>query len=211
MPLFKLLPSLMAAIVVSIAAMVSGIRAELPLFAWCASGLFAAALIATAIDVNLPWWQRGVERYEPDTPAIAAIRNAQLLALTYAWGSLALLAIYRLTPLRWQHGLQYGAAMALIAWLVLLYVHLLSRPGNRLRSPRALARATWLSLGHGAAALGGLAFMVLSGKLASIKDDWGANQIFLAGGLAVVCLSIVSAITQLRLAQSCSRGAAKEP
>lgn len=199
MPQTNLLPWNCAAIVASIAAIVTGIRMDLPMFAWCGAVLFAAVLVAAAIDINLPWWDRDAEP-SPELAAHAAVRNARLIVLGYAWGSLALLAIYRLTSLRWQHGLQYGAGMALIAWLMLLYIHFLARPGSRLRTPRALIQATWMSLAHGGAALGGVIFLLASGKVHSIKDDWAANTIFLVGGITVAALSAVAAYTQFRLA-----------
>lgn len=199
MPQTNLLPWICAAIVASIAAMVTGIRTGLPLFAWTGAALFATTLVATSVDINLPWWRQDSEPV-PDLAADAAVRNARLIVLGYAWGSLALLAIYRLTSLRWQHGLQYGAGMALIAWLTLVYIHFLARPGSRLRAPRSLMQATWISLAHGGAALGGVIFLLASGKIHSIKDDWAANQVFLAGGLAVAALSVLSAYTQLKLA-----------
>lgn len=206
MPLTSLMPWIFAAVVASIAAMVTGIRTDLPLFTWCASGLFAVALVATAVDVNMTWWRRPADKPGEMTPVDAAIGNARLLVVAYAWGAVALLAIYRMTPLRWQHGLQYGAGMALVAWLVLLYAQSLSNPESRLRGPRALLQAAWLSIAHAGAALGGLSFLLVSGKIASVKDDWGANQIFLAGGLAVAALSIVSAYTQFRLMRPAGSG-----
>ena len=217
MPLTTLLPWIIAAIVASIAAMVTGIASDLPIFSGTAAALFAAALFATAVDVNRPWWGgAALPPADDDALVVAAVRNARLLALGYFWGALALLAIYRLTSLRWQHGLQYGAGMALFGWLALLYVHFLVRPDSRLRSPRALAQATWLSLAHGGAALGGVLFLLMSGKINSIKDDWAANQIFLAGGVALVGLSLVSAYTQFRLSRrsagsAAAQGASAEP
>lgn len=206
MPLSNLMPWIVAAVVASIAAMVTGIRADLPSFSWIAAGLFAVALVATAIDINKPWWNNDATAAGPGASLQAAVHNARLLVVGYLWGAFALLMIYRLSGLRWQHGLQYGAGMALLGWFALIYVHFLVRPGSRLASPRALMQATWLSVAHGAAALGGVLFLLLSGKINSIKDDWAANQIFLAGGLAIVGLSLVSAYTQFKLARPADGG-----
>ncbi len=198
MPSTNLLPWILAAMVASIAAMVTGISSGLPGLSWLAALLYAAALIATAIDVNGAWW--GADKSpDPDAAVHSAILNGRILALGYVWGSVALYCVYRLTHLRWQHGLQYGAGMALIAWLILLYVHMLSQPGSRLRQPRAIAQAAWLSMIHGAGALAGLGFLIGSGKLFSLKGDWAANQVFLAGGIAVLGISLISAITFQRL------------
>lgn len=201
MPLAKHFTCLLAAIVASVAAMVTGIVHDLPGFTGIAAGLFAIALIVSALEMNAGLWSSGGERQSQDAALEAAIRNTRLMALGYLWGALALFMVYRLTPLRWQHGLQYGAGMALIAWILQLYVHFLVQPGSRLRGPAALDRSMWLSILHGAAALGGLAFLVLSGKINSIKDDWAANQVFLAGGIMIVALSLVSAYTHMRLSR----------
>lgn len=199
MPLAKYFTCILAAIVASVAGMVTGITQDLPRFSSLAAGMFSIALIATAVEMNAAFWRTGGHaRYEV-AAVEAAIRNARLLALGYLWGALALFMVYRLTPLRWQHGLQYGAGMALIAWFIQFCVHFLAQPDSRLRTPSALTTAMWLSVLHGAAALGGLAFLLLSGKMNSIKDDWAANLVFLIGGLTIVALSLVSAYTHLRL------------
>ncbi|CAN0365182.1 unnamed protein product [Phaeothamnion confervicola] len=198
MPLTSLLPWILAAIVASIAAMVTGIVSDFPALSWLAAGLFGVSLVATSIDINRPWWEPGAAD-DPAAPFAAAIRNARLLVIGYLWGSFALFCIYRLTGLRWQHGIQYGAGMAVLAWLILLYVHLLAKRDSKLREPWALKLATLVSLAHGAGALAGVFFLVGSGKVFSIKDDWAANQVFLAGGLAITAMSLISAFTQVRL------------
>ncbi len=198
MPLTDLLPWILAAIAASIAAMVTGIMSDLPILSWIAAGLFASSLVAVAIDINLPWWQPDAGD-DPGAMFAAAIRNARLLVLGYVWGSLALFCFYRLVGLRWQHGIQYGAGMALIAWLILFYVHMLAQPDSKLRKPRYLTAAMMASVAHGVGALCGVIFLVGSGKIFSIKDDWAANQIFLAGGVAIAMMSAVSAISHIRL------------
>ena len=202
MPLAKHFSCILAAIVASVAGMVTGITQDLPGFTGIAAGLFAVALIASAVEMNSGFWRLGSFGPSDEAAVEAAIRNSRLLALGYLWGALALFMSYKLTPLRWQHGLQYGAGMALIAWFIQFYVHFLVQPDSRLRTPEALTKAMWLSVLHGAAALGGLAFLLLSGKINSIKDDWAANHVFLAGGLAIVALSFVSAYTHTRLSSA---------
>lgn len=199
MPLTNLMPWLLTGIAASIAAMVSGVAAGTPALSWAGAVLFCAALVAVAIDVNRLWWTQAGSTEDHEFAIAAAIRNARLMILGYLWGSLALFSIYRLGGLRWHHGIQYAVAMAAIAWLILLYVHLLARPGSSLRSPKALQFATRATLAHGAAALAGIAFLVVSGKIHSIKSDWAANQVFLAGGVAVVALCLIAAYTQFRL------------
>lgn len=202
MPLAKHFSCLLAAIVASVAGMVTGVAQDLPRFSGLAAGLFAIALVASAVEMNAGFWRAGRDARSDDAAIEAAIRNSRLLALGYLWGAIALLMVYRLTPLRWQHGLQYGAGMALIAWFIQFYVHFLVQPGSRFRTREALTKAMWLSVLHGAAALGGLAFLVLSGKINSVKDDWVANHVFLVGGLTIVALSFVSAYTHVRLSSA---------
>ena len=36
-----------------------------------------------------------------------------------------------------------------------------------------------------------LIWLIGSGKLSSMKGDWAANQLFLAGGFAIMCLSMI--------------------
>lgn len=201
MPLTSLRPWIFTAIVASVAAMVSGIQSGLPLMSWLAAALFAIALVAVAIDINRPWWVLDVNQIAIDDAATAAMRNARLLAFCYMWGSLSLMVIYRMTSLRWQHGLQYAIGMAVIAWLIMNYVFLVMRPASFLRSQRAQSMAMWLALLHGAAALAGIVFLLVSGKIFSTKGDWAANQIFLTGGLAITALSVISAYTQFKLCQ----------
>lgn len=205
MPLINPMPWIYTAIVASIAAMLTGIQSELPALSWAAALLFALALVASALELNAPWWHAGsappAEVRVSEARADAAIRNARLLTLGYLWGALALMAIYRMTSLRWQHGLQYGAAMALMAWFAQVYVHVITNRASFLRSPRALALASGFTLVHGIAALFGVAFLLVTGKILSAKADWAANQIFLAGGLAVAALCAISVFTQWKLSR----------
>jgi hypothetical protein len=204
MPLFRLLPWLLTAIIASVAGEVSAIQAGHLLLSWASILMFVAALVATSIEVNRPWWTSEA-RNAPDAATYAALHNTHLLSVAYTWGALAMYGVYRLSGLRWQHGWQYAAGMALIAGLLMLYVSLMERPASRLRRPAALAFAAQCGLLHAAAAIAGLVFLVLSGKLVSTKGDWAANQIFLGGCVAIVALTAIAAYTQYRLAGPSSR------
>jgi hypothetical protein len=57
-----------------------------------------------------------------------------------------------------------------------------------------------LTLAHGFAALAGLAFLIGSGKLSTLKDDWAANHVFLFGATGILVLCIIAGISQRRLA-----------
>lgn len=199
MPLTQLLPWLLTAVVASVAGLVSGVHSGLAWLSWASAMTFAAALIATSLEINTGWWQQGAGAGDPEAAQLVALRNMRLITVAYMWGALAMLSVYRLAGIRWQHGIQYGAGMAVITFLLMGYAHALSKRGTVLASPRALvlsARIAWL---HACACLGGLTFLVGSGKLLSSKGDWAANQVFLAGGIAMMVLSAIAAYTQQRL------------
>jgi hypothetical protein len=198
MPLRHQVPWLLTAMVASVTAMVSGAHARLPTMTLAAAALFALALIAVAVQINRPLWGG---QTEPDTTHTvhAVRRNARLMALGYIWGAAALFAVYGFSGLRWQHAWQYGLAMTIIAAGIILYVHDLGRAGSARRSQRALDIGLQLTIAQALGALFGLGFLLASGKLAGIKGDWAANQIFLNGGVAVAVLSAIAAYTQYRL------------
>ena len=203
MRLTEHLPWILTAIFASVFSFVSGVQAGLVWFSWLSVALFALSIFATGLEVNLDWWSpdRGARSCAEQTDRMtgAALQNAQLMVLLYLWGAVSMIAVYRLTGLRWQHGLQYGIGMALIATLHLAYAWLIAMPGSSLRSERALQGATMLVLAHGSVAIVGVVFLVLTGKLLSTKGDWAANQLFTTGGLAVAGLSAISILTSVRL------------
>lgn len=197
MSLQKLMPWLVAALLLSSGAMW-----------WAAShgarGLSSAAsLTFVLLAVATGLWINAQALAEPGRESRAQYhmlrRNTRLTALVYAWGATAMLAIYTLSELKWRHGWQYGSAMALIAGGLLWYVHALGKPGSSLASDNSLARVGSLTVLHGTAAVGGLIFLIGSGKLATPKSDWAANDVFLAGGVAIAILAGLTARTHRRL------------
>lgn len=165
----------------------------------------AGGLMQVSLVLNLPHWRKQADvRRRGDAVVAAAQRNARLIAIAYAWGAAALLAIYYLTRLNWYHAWQYAAGMALIAAGIAGYVALLGRPAGVLRKPPALRLAEALTALQVLAAAGGLGFLLGTGKLMTRKDDWAANDVFLLGGLAIVVLSIHALISQQRLRRPAS-------
>ena len=203
MPHTRLLPWILTSIVASVASAVSGAHSGQPLLSWAAVLIFAGVLVATSLELNRPWWETGRGQWPPEATAEAAVSaletNTQLLIVAYAWGGIAMFAVYRLSGLHWQHGWQYAAGMGLIAFLLQLYAWTLAHASSRLRQPRALVVAAQLSVVQALAALTGIIFLLVSGKFASPKGDWAANQIFVAGGVAVAVLSAICAVTHYRL------------
>lgn len=142
----------------------------------------------------------------PDAPLRASRTNARLMALIYGWGALAIFAIYALTELWWFHSWQYASAMGLIAALLMGFAYLLNDPASQFRSPIALDVSALLAVAQATGAAMGIFFLINSGKLASIKSDWPANHVFVGGGLAIIVVSIVSALTHLRLKRAAIAG-----
>lgn len=160
------------------------------------SGTAAAAaaliLVMSGLATNLTVWRQSKAAEHPIDATAALLTTTHLTMLTYAWGSLALFAIYVGTPLRWQHGWQYAIVMALIAAGHVIYIRHLSSTSD---AGPATRRAVALAALQGAGAITALAWLVASGKLATTKGDWAANQVFLAGGVAVASLSAIIVIT----------------
>ena len=194
-PLIPMLATLLAA---SVAAMTWAARTGHVPVSFAAAAMFAIAVVYAARVINLRFFE-STPSVTAETAMHAARRNARLMALVYAWGGLAMLAVYKVSGLRWQHGWQYGTGMALIAAGLLVYVHRLGASNTRLRQPRMLDATAMLALLQAIAASVALAIMVAIGKLQTVKSDWAANHIFVAGGLAIVAISLIAYATHKRL------------
>ncbi len=150
-------------------------------------GFIAAA---AAVRINAPLWRRPQSLV---TPAAALARTTRLTALIYAACGAAMAAIYLLTPLRWQHGWQYALAMTLAAGGTAVYARRLQATAVSVDFAAQLAGL------QGIAVAVALIWMIASGKLDTVKNDWAANAIFLAGGLALVVVSAVAVKTHAAL------------
>jgi hypothetical protein len=199
MTLTVFMPWISAALIASVAAVLASAALGRPEISAIATGSFALAIVAVGWSVNRPFWRLGHTSAAEGATPVAARRNARLMALTYSWGAIAMLTAYTLTGLRWYHAWQYGLAMALLGGLLFLYAVAIGREGSRLRQRPFLVGALQLATVQGAAALGGVLFLIGSGKLGRPKADWAANHIFLAGGVAIVALSAIAAATQRKL------------
>ena len=162
---------------------------------------FAILAIDVSLRSNREIWKdaAGALKENPDAAFLASQVNGRLMSGVYMWGALALLLIYSTTELWWFHSWQYGLAMALIAAALMGYVYLLGDRESAFRSMRSLDISAALALAQAAGAAVALGFLISSGKLASLKADWPANHVFLAGGLAIIPLSLAAAITHSRL------------
>ena len=134
----------------------------------------------------------------------AALLNARLMAVVYAWGGLSMLAAYYLTPLSWYHAWQYGGAMVLVAAALHFYAQALVAPQAPARAPRAQLAVERLTVVQGIAATAGALAVIVSGKLTTGKPDWVANILFISGGLTIGTLSALAVMTRRRVARRSS-------
>jgi len=169
----------------------------------CIGAALGFAIIAVEISLaaNRPFLSdaSAAVQANADAPYHAAQQNARIMAAVYAWGAIAIFAAYALTDLWWFHSWQYGSAMALIAAALLGFDYLLSDRESHFRTRTSLDVSALLATAQASGAAVGLGFLVASGKLASQRPDWPANHVFLAGGLALIFISVTSTIAYLRL------------
>lgn len=118
---------------------------------------------------------------------------AELMALTWGWGGLSMVLAYGAAGLKWQHGWQYGSAMLLIAVGLTLYSRRIVT-GSPLAEPASMEWGRKAAFLQGFAAGTGISWLIGSGKLATVKGDWAANDVFLAGGVAILCLSAMAIV-----------------
>ena len=171
-----------------------------------AAAVFAIVLATTALRTNAPLWGRASPAAAGITQRDALSANALMIMLAFLWCGLAFYAIYLGTGIRWQHGWEYGSACMLFGGAYGYYLTRLSKPGDDLGQSVALDRMARIA-GYQAMLIGiGLVWLIGSGKLATVKGDWAANQIFLSGGFAIMCISVILIKTNAALGER--RGAA---
>lgn len=196
------MPWLITALVVSVVGMVIGGRMhQLPVLIFAAAS-FAFGIIGVSILANLSDWRDGRVAIADD--AIRALhRNSRLMVVAYAWGALAMQALYTtpLTGLKWQHGWQYALLMLLLALGSFHLSRALESPDPGRRAPW-LAMAVPLAMANALLSAGGLLYLAFSGKLLLRRSDWAANQVFLFGALIVMVLAAVTLKTHARLTRS---------
>lgn len=195
MRLRRMLPTLLLAggLSVAIAVLAAARRSELTLA--LAAALFALQVLLVLARINVPLW-RGVQ--SGSEPAWAW-DNSVLTSLSFAWGAAVMLTAYPLGGLVWRHWWQYGLGMALLGAGTLAVAGYLigTRPPFRAGAPLTLLMR--MTIGLVAAIIAALIYLVASGKLATPKDDWAANVVFLAGGVTVLIVSLTSLLTWRRV------------
>lgn len=194
MRLRGMLPTLLlaAALSIVIAILAAARRSELTLS--LAAFLFVLQVVFALARINVPLWRSKVPAQNVDW----AWDNSFLTALTYGWGAAVMLTAYPLGGLVWRHWWQYGLGMALLAAGTLFVARALIGGGTAQAERRGLALLMRSTIALIAAVVAALIYLVASGKLATPKDDWAANVVFLAGGVTVLLISLASLQTYRR-------------
>lgn len=174
-----------------------------------AAAVFSVVLCTTAIRTNAPYWRRPTNAAAIVTPRDAMSTNALLIMIAFLWCGLAFYAVYLGTHVRWQHGWEYGTACILFAGAYGYYVRRLANPGDPLTQLPAIDRMAKIA-GYQAILIGiGLVWLIGAGKLAiTHKGDWAANQLFLGGGFAIMCISVIIIKTNTALCDRTATSAA---
>ncbi len=177
------------ALAISVATMVIAAGVGSGVMAACAAASFVVALLVAAFRML-----RTPGRHEQDLPGgmTADVAHARLSALAYGWSAIAMQALYitPLTGLRWQHGWQYALAFGLLAVAAIWAERYVRDVGQSVVFDRAGPR-WWqpLIVAQAVLSLAAVMFMVASGKLATLRPDWAANQVFLAAAVMIFGIS----------------------
>lgn len=192
MSLGPTIPLLAVALITSVTGMVHGAGIGDNSFTSHAAVAFVILIVTTAIVFNAPLWRKAKSTSDVQVQAATMVRrNARLAAAIYGWGAAAMFAVYSLSDLSWRHSWQYGLGMAIIAAGIMIYTEGLKR-----RTPPVFPPLS-LTLFHGGVAAAGLSYLIGSGKLQTIKSDWAANDVFLWGGIGILALCALSAVSQV--------------
>jgi hypothetical protein len=201
--LFWLLLTLAAALLAMYIAARSFQKAESAI----AAAVFAVVLCATAIRTNAPVWRRIAPAFPNTATQREALRaNLFFIMLAFLWCGLAFYAVYLGTHVRWQHGWEYGSACILLGVAYAYCVKRLSNADDSLARPTAIDRMTRIA-GYQAILIGiALVWLIGAGKLVTHKGDWAANHLFLAGGFAIMCISVMLIKTNIALSERAATG-----
>lgn len=204
MPNLLLRPWLLVATLTSLAAIGIAAYADLRWLAGIASAGFAGSVAGAGLLLR----QKFSALKPPATDATAANKllalrqTTQLSTLSHAWTATALMLSYPLAGLRWLHGWEYGLAFAILAGVFFIYCSKLADPADPLAQTSAVETAGRFAGVQAFVVVALLAWILLSGKLATVRGDWAANNIFLAEGIAILALSLVLVSVHRALSRS---------
>ena len=199
----RLLPAiaLVFALSILVSVLAAARNASVPL--GLAAALFALQIVFALARINAPVWQAD-ERGSVGTDW--AWDNTVLTAIVYAWGATAMFTIYSLSGLAWRHWWQYGAGMALLACMALVCAYAIRGDGP-LANAKSLTIVMIVTAVQTIAVGAALTYLAASGKLHTTKADWAANYVFIAGGITVALISLVSLATHRRFSSTPPLGA----
>jgi hypothetical protein len=197
----RLVAALLLVLLASAAAMMTAAAWQHRTLSAASAASAAIAIIAASLHVNRPFWRIANSNHAPGAAETAVHGSTLLLAMIYGWGALAMLAVYQLSGLYWRHGWQYAAAMAIIAAAHVYVARSIASPTESRGANESVDGAVTGAALQGLAVAAGLLWLVGSGKLETIKGDWAANHIFIAGGFAVIFLTAIVVKTHAGLAK----------
>ena len=197
----RLVAALLLVLLASAAAMMTAAAWQNRTLSAASAASAAIVIIAASLHVNRPFWRIANSNHAPGAAKTAVHGSTLLLAMIYGWGALAMLAVYQLSGLYWRHGWQYGLAMALVALVHVYVAGRIDSPGDGIGTGNGITRAVNGAAAQGIAIALALLWLVGSGKLETIKGDWAANHIFIAGGFAVIFLTAIIVKTHAGLAK----------
>jgi hypothetical protein len=174
------------------------------IIALAAAGAFAAVIIVAgyrATAAHVVSSPQDANSRVPMTSLNVLRTTTCLSAITCAWAAAALLLAYPIAGLQWRHGWEYGSALGLAAAGFALYRRWLSQNFDASAALAAVSRAAALATLQGVAIAVTIAWILASGKLHTLKNDWLANDVFLATGCAMLALSAFL-VTRVRADQS---------
>jgi hypothetical protein len=157
----------------------------------------AAALVFALRLIFTAWRATGSPRVagaanDDRPPPLKVLQNTtRLTAWTMLWAAAALLLAYPAVGLRWQHGWQYGLGAALLAAAFFHYAQRLFIRTDRAAQPSAVETARRLSMVFAAFLASAIVWLVMSGKLTTVKNDWLANDVFLGSAAAILALTLM--------------------
>ena len=166
-----------------------------------AAAVFVFVIVTAAIRTNAPVWRRRPSASEI-TPRDALITTTRLVVLAFSGAASPSSRSISAPAFAGSTAGNTAPAMVLIAGAYAYYLSRLRDPHDDWSKPSG-NRARWCDLPPirlspiGA----GLVWLISSGKLATLRGDWAANQLFLAGGFAVICLSAIIVKTNSALAE----------
>lgn len=164
------------------------------LVAAIAAALFAQRMIFTGFRATSTQHIVGTANDDAMPPLKVLQHTTRLTAMTLLWAGIALLTAYPIVGLKWQHGWQYGAGALIMSAGFFMFTKRLYTANDPATAPAAIEFARNLSIGFAASIAGIAVWLLVTGKLSTVKNDWLANDVFLATGASIFALAVLCAM-----------------